>query len=341
MLNNNRRLVIAATILPWMVFHVWLLHQWFSIDFSLAVWDSVVSNILLVASSLVLVNTLMHYIPHHGRFWFALGFSFLLAYLCQRLTLEVLIQAGKDDAYYLNFLSQAVPVRWSAGFLVIACTSVSSVFYYQLKEQVELKKRETDAETMVREAELQKLQMQLQPHFLFNCLNSINAMILLQPEEARKMVQQLSEFLRLTLKRSDEHWVTLEEEWHYLQLYLGIEKIRFGHRLVINTYFSDDTHKWTIPTLLLQPLVENAIKFGLYGTTRNVTIELKAFVKKELLHIQVSNPFDADMHPPTGSGFGVSGLQRRLYLLYARNDLLQTHITDHVFTAELKIPLQK
>src|SRR5690606_26260909 len=96
-----------------------------------------------------------------------------------------------------------------------------------------------DTAAMVREAELQKLQQQLQPHFLFNCLNSVNAMITIKPEEAKKMVLHLSDFLRITMKRADDHWVSLEEEWNYLQLYLDIEKVRFGHRLEVITEFDE------------------------------------------------------------------------------------------------------
>ena len=93
-----------------------------------------------------------------------------------------------------------------------------------------------------------------------------------------------------------------------------------------------------IPTLLLQPLVENAIKFGLYGTTEKVTIELEAKEGDRDIEIGISNPFDPEALPPKGSGFGISGIQRRLYLLFARNDLLQTSDSDHIFKVRLKIP---
>jgi LytS/YehU family sensor histidine kinase len=152
------------------------------------------------------------------------------------------------------------------------------------------------------------------------------------------MVQQLSEFLRITLRRADEHWISLDEEWHYLQLYLEIEKVRFGHRLDVVTDFEEGTRSWKIPTLLLQPLVENAIKFGLYGTTGKVTITIEGRVQESLLGIRVTNPFDPDTQASRGNGFGLNGLKRRLYLLFARNDLLQTEVTNNIFTVTLKIP---
>jgi two-component system LytT family sensor kinase len=191
---------------------------------------------------------------------------------------------------------------------------------------------------MAREAELQKLQLQLQPHFLFNSLNSINALVLINSSRARDMVQQLSDFLRATLKRADEQWITLKEELAYLELYLSIEKVRFGHRLDIQIESDDQIHIWLVPPLLIQPLVENAIKFGLYGTTEQVTIHIKTERIHDALQISISNPFDADMQPQEGSGFGLSGLQRRLYLLYARNDLLKTTIENNHFTVQLTLP---
>jgi LytS/YehU family sensor histidine kinase len=232
----------------------------------------------------------------------------------------------------------AAPIRWAEFFLVIGGTTISSIFYYQWKKRDDELNRKTTTDTMVRDAELQKIQMQLQPHFLFNSLNSINAMIMLRPDEAKQMVQQLSDFLRMTLKRSDEHWITLEEEWNYIKLYLSIEKVRFGYRLEVNHQLSDELMDWSMPTLLLQPLVENAIKFGLYGTTDKVTINISGMMENDLLKLTVTNPYEKDMQPPQGSGFGLSGLKRRLYLLFARNDLLQVNTTDTNFSVTIKIP---
>jgi LytS/YehU family sensor histidine kinase len=226
------------------------------------------------------------------------------------------------------------------GFLVMAGASISSVFYYQTQRAGLQSKREADTQVMVREAELQKLQLQLQPHFLFNSLNSINAMILNKPDQAMNMIQHLSDFLRITTKRADQHWVRFSEEWEYLQLYLSIERVRFGHRLEIVSSIGENVSEWKIPTLILQPLVENAIKFGLYGTTEAVKITFSAVIENGMMILELSNPFEEDSQPQKGSGFGLNGLQRRLYLLYARNDLLKTQVENNYFIVELKLPQQ-
>jgi two-component system, LytTR family, sensor kinase len=170
-------------------------------------------------------------------------------------------------------------------------------------------------------------------------LNSINALIGSRPEEARKMVQQLSDFLRGTLKKEETQWVTLKEELQYLQLYLEIEKVRFGNRLDTRIETTDETDQMKMPALLLQPLVENAIKFGLYDTTGETLISLKATKSNNDLLIEVSNPFDpVTSSPRQGTGFGLKSVQRRLYLLFARTDLLNTDAKENIFVTKVKIP---
>ncbi|HEU5291230.1 MAG TPA: histidine kinase [Cyclobacteriaceae bacterium] len=339
-LSNFRWVILLAFIVDWMIFLIWLISHWFGFGLKIAVWDSVLFTTILLGTSFIVSSVFLRFLPGNQRFWYAIGLSFLLSALCDWVTRQALYQVIGFNEAYMAFLAKSVPVRWSLGFLIMVSISLISVFYRQLEQQQEAIKREADTAAMVKEAELQKLQTQLQPHFLFNSLNSINAMILTKPDEARVMVEQLSDFLRTTMKRADQQWVSFEEEWRYLQLYLAIEKVRFGHRLDVKSKLEEGSHALQIPTLLLQPLVENAVKYGLYGTTGNVTIEVSAMVDENYLGIRISNPFDQDMQPSTGSGFGLQGLKRRLYLLYAQNDLLQTQQTDGIFTVTLKIPKQ-
>jgi LytS/YehU family sensor histidine kinase len=211
--------------------------------------------------------------------------------------------------------------------------------WYTWQEQQKNEERKTDAEKLAKEAELFKLRQQLQPHFLFNSLNSINALIGIRPEEARKMVQQLSDFLRGTIKKEETQWVNLMEEIQYLQLYLDIEKVRFGNRLATVIEIEEATQQMKLPALLLQPIVENAIKFGLYDTTGETIIRLETSKQGGELIIKVSNPFDPETSSPKqGTGFGLKSVQRRLYLLFARHDLLVTAAKENIFTTIVKIP---
>jgi LytS/YehU family sensor histidine kinase len=153
------------------------------------------------------------------------------------------------------------------------------------------------------------------------------------------MIHQLSDFLRGTLKKDDQQMVSLAEELQHLNLYLEIEKVRFGHRL--DTEISCDNRSSTavLPALLLQPIVENAIKFGLYDTTDKVTVSIRSEMDGSYLVMMVQNPYDPQTaRPRTGTGFGLSGVKRRLYLLFARNDLVETHANDNIFTTIIRVP---
>jgi len=320
-----------------MGFHVWVLHNYFGFGWEISVWDAAVFN-LIVASFAALSTYLNRYLPKNGAFYITVGASITLSYIAEYSTMKVLLPLAEGNDNYIHFLDQSEPIRWMIAFLLISTAGIIFIFHNRWKEVQDSHDREASTQVMVKEAELQKLQLQLQPHFLFNSLNSINALIITQPDKAGNMVQQLSDFLRATLKRADEQWITLAKEIEYLQLYLSIEKVRFGHRLNVQLNLDEQIQLWLIPPLLLQPLVENAIKFGLYGTTGQVAIHLSTQREGESLVIEISNPFDEDMQPAEGSGFGLSGLKRRLYLLYARNDLLTTRVENSNFIVRLTLP---
>lgn len=330
------RLPLAGVVLLWAAGYASGLHYFYALEWERAVIDSGLFN-LVTLSSVVLLYAMIGYLPRTGIFQITLGIAVVFAFLSQWLAQQATAQLVADPAY-LTFLSRSMPVRWAMGFIILVSTGVTLIYYSRWRDVAEAQARETDMRLLAREAELHKLQLQLQPHFLFNSLNSINALIQLKPDQAREMVQQLSDFLRLTISRADEPWITFAQELEYLKTYLAIEKVRFGHRLEINIQADNTLNDFSIPTLVLQPLLENAIKFGLYGTTGKITIQLIAKQVENGMQIEITNPYDADMQPSTGSGFGLSGLQRRLYLLYARNDLMQTQRTPEMFTVNLIIP---
>ncbi len=332
----NRLPVVGAALL-WSVFHAWVLNHYFEFSWTVAAWDSLIFNLCIVCAA-ILTGNLLNYLPKTGIFQIIVGLGLMLAFVAQWVSAQAIQQIIPAETVYFEFLIKSTPVRWMIAFTVITGVGIGAIYYSRWKELLEVRGRETDTANLAREAELQKLQLQLQPHFLFNSLNSINALILVQPDQARQMVQQLSDFLRLTLKRADEPWVSLAIELEYLETYLAIEKVRFGHRLKINLTVDEQSKNWLIPTLVLQPLLENAIKFGLYGTTGQISIDVITKIIDNQLEISISNPFDSDMQPTSGSGFGLNGLKRRLYLLYARNDLIKTTTLENRFMVNLIIP---
>lgn len=313
--------------------------HFFGLPWKAAIIDSAIANTLLLLACLLVMNTLRYYLPKGKQYINIFSICLFLTIIWLLLSKWLLkLALGHYDGYN-NLLHHSLSIRFSIAFLLLGCVTMISILWYNQKEQNEQEERKTDAEKLAREAELFKLRQQLQPHFLFNSLNSINALIGSRPEEARKMVQQLSDFLRGTIKKEETQWVTLQEELQYLQLYLDIEKVRFGNRLATAIEIDESTLPLKLPALLLQPIVENAIKFGLYDTTGDTVIRIYAAKEENNLVIKVMNPFDPETSSPKqGTGFGLKSVQRRLYLLFARTDLLITEAKDNTFITVVKIP---
>jgi two-component system LytT family sensor kinase len=302
-----------------------------------AIADGAVCSTLLAGIVWLVSCLFQYYLPERNRYGYLLALSSTLAALWLACGYGILLLLPGSAVIKPFFNENLFWIRGAFGFLLIACTALVSMLWYTLQDRQATERRRTEAAALSRDAELNNLRQQLQPHFLFNSLNSINTLIGMQPQKARQMVQQLSEFLRGTLKQDPHQWATLEAELEHLSLYLEIEKVRFGHRL--QTIVESDADDCALPVLLLQPIVENAIKFGLYDTTDDITIHIRAQKTDGVLLLSVSNPFDPETSAPRkGTGFGLSSVQRRLFLLFARNDLLQTEAKDHIFTTRIKIP---
>ena len=325
----------------WTLLQAGLLY-WLGFNFNTALADSFVSNSILAIACWSVSSNLGYYRPGQGLIVYLISWCVAVAAICTGITYFVIPHVFLSTADYITFLDKSLPIRFGFGFLMIGWMALLSLFWYNQEDQKEKNQRQADAERLAREAELFKLRQQLQPHFLFNSLNSINALVGSQPQAARKMVLQLSDFLRSTLKKEDEDLINVAEELQHLELYLDIEKVRFGHRLETQITCEEDCHGLQIPPMLLQPIVENAIKFGLYDTIGHVIITIEVSKQDNLLQIIVKNPYDPETaNPNKGTGFGLTGIQRRLYLLFARTDLLQTQALENTFTTTLKIPQSK
>jgi two-component sensor histidine kinase len=320
----------------WGVLQTLVLYNAQLLPLDAAVKDATITCLILALAGYIMLTSMRYYRPRQlsqltWSIGLAIGCVFLIQWVATLLLGEV--------PTYTAFFEKSMVLRGLFSWLMISIITVVTWIYFYLREQQEIESRKVNTEKLAREAELASLRQQLQPHFLFNSLNSISALIVIKPEEARRMIQQLSDFLRGTIKKDDQQQVTLEEEIRHLQLYLEIEKVRFGHRLKTEIDLREETKKMMLPTLLLQPLVENAIKFGLYDTIGEITIKIEARSDDSYLHIRIENPFDPETsQPKTGTGFGLNSIQRRLYLLYGRSDLLSTRQDDTFYITELKIP---
>ncbi|MES2797177.1 MAG: histidine kinase [Bacteroidota bacterium] len=296
-------------------------------------------GLCFLVSFLLIGNNLGYYRPQNFSFSFLVGWCLFFAGFCLMVPKIIIgfFQFQNDSIH--EFLRHNLYIYFVFNSLILACYSAICLIWYHQKDNLENELRKQEAANLNREAELFKLRQQLQPHFLFNSLNSINALIGSKPNEARKMINQLSDFLRYTIKKEESEMVTLEEEISHLELYLEIEKVRFGNRLSTQFEIEEASKSLKIPALLLQPIVENAIKFGLYDTLEKVEIGLNANYEANILKIKITNPFDPQTTQyPKGTGFGLASVKKRLQLIFFRNDLLKTEIVDNIFTTEISIP---
>ncbi|MBS1512159.1 MAG: histidine kinase [Bacteroidetes bacterium] len=338
--EDKKRIAIIFIVwwLVWGSIHTGVL-QFFNITYSHALTDAAVSCSMLAAACLFIINNMRYYLPKKEKYLYVIVISFALTAIWLALDRGILRSIYKRDEAYLQFLNQSLVIRYMIAFLMMACNTLLSLTWYTQKEQAEESERRADTERLAREAELNKLRQQLQPHFLFNSLNSISALTGQQPEKARHMIQQLSDFLRGTLRNEGQQWATLQSEIDHLQLYLDIEKVRFGYRLQSVIRCDENAWQLQLPAMLLQPLVENAIKFGLYDTIGEVEILIAAKRVEEMLEVTVQNPYDESTAMQIkGTGFGLASIRRRLFLLFGRQDLLQINKAAEKFMVTLHVP---
>lgn len=237
-----------------------------------------------------------------------------------------------------KWLDETVVMRLVGGYMmyigfVIFFYAVN--YYFAFKEK---SKNEIKLKALVKEAELHALKSQINPHFLFNSLNSISSLTMSDPGRAQEMVINLSQLMRYSLKHDQDEKVSFEQELENNKLYLAIEKVRFGKKL--NPVFAIEPSclKARIPNMILQPLYENAIKYGVYEATEPVDVITHCRAFDNMLEVTISNTFDKDVISKKGEGIGLRNIRDRLQVIYGNPHLLKIVNKDNEFTVTLTIP---
>ncbi len=250
----------------------------------------------------------------------------------------ILQSLERDYEAYLDFLQQSLPWRAIIGaffYLIFILLYYMVMYYEDLQQKMQI---ESELGKLVKEAELNVLKSQINPHFLFNSLNSISSLTMTDPEKAQEMVIKLSDFLRYSLSHDRKETTTLRRELENTERYLEIEKVRFGHRLKYKLEVNEACLDAPIPNMILQPLFENAIKHGVHNSTEEVLIELKCEVGESFYTLRLVNDFDPEATRPKGEGIGLKNIRSRMQLLYNRSDLFHVNMGKIEFEAVLKIP---
>ena len=222
-----------------------------------------------------------------------------------------------------------------------------SGLYYGVKfyERLQLEREATlKASTLAQEAQLKMLRYQLNPHFLFNTLNAISTLVLDgQNRTANLAVSRLSEFLRYTLDQDPMKKVTLRQELDALNLYLGIEKLRFGERLRLEFDVDERAESALVPSLLLQPLVENAMKYAISPREEGGSVTVLAGIEGQSLRLAVVDDgpgLPASPAPGNGRGVGLRNTRERLKVLYGDTHRVEVADAAPGLRVEMRLPLE-
>ncbi len=247
----------------------------------------------------------------------------------------------ENDDIFMNFLAEALVVKVVTGILIYFLLISVDYLILNFEEMQEQVAHEASLSAMLRDAELNMLRSQIRPHFLFNSLNSVSSLTLSNPQAAQDMIIKLSEFMRHSLTLGAETMNSLDDELYNAGLYLEIEKVRFSDRMKIEKSIDPKCGKMMLPAMILQPLLENAVKHGVNTMLTTCIITLKAECTESNLSISISNNFDPDAVPRKGTGTGLSNVKKRMVAIYGRSDLLTSKINDEIFEVKLQIPVQK
>jgi two-component system, LytTR family, sensor kinase len=325
--------------------HFFLLSFYYLIPLRISITDSIVFNIIYSILGLIL--------------WYAIRFaqpknpSFSTLAIYQVTFLVVLLIAWAGSSYsllkvifpasykYQDFLDNSIPWRLISGtffYFLLVLVYYLVIYYYNLQEKI---KGEGRLNAMVRESELNLLKSQINPHFLFNSLNSISSLTITNPEQAREMTIKLSDFLRYSVSMGNNRFSTLGKELEHIRKYLDIEKVRFGTKLQYTFAIDDDCLDCEIPVMILQPLYENAVKHGVYESTGEIAVVTKTRSTNGYLEVIITNDFEPGAPSRKGTGIGLANIRERMKLIYQDEQLLTTKVKGNKFEVMLVLPQKK
>jgi two-component system, LytTR family, sensor kinase len=289
---------------------------WFPVRYISIEKDSI-KNIIINHSILSLLST---------GIWIFIGYQFIS------------MVSGFHEIYN-SFFINTLAWRFTTGLLFYF--SIVSVYYtiiYYENYQYRLNS-ESELRNLINEAELRNLKFQINPHFIFNSLNSISALTTLSPEKAKDMIIKLSGFLRYTLANNEKKTNSLKEEIENIRLYLEIEKIRFEDKFNFTEKVEKGLEEVKLPSMLLQPLAENAIKHGVYDALDKTEITLECSLIENFLKIVFKNSFEENNIKPKGAGVGLENIKNRLKLFYGKDNLFDIKKTKDNFIITIYIPV--
>jgi signal transduction histidine kinase len=264
-----------------------------------------------------------------GALWSAVGYGWWIA--LHALAVSA-IDPGPPQA------ARVTPILMVVGAMAYI-VSMAMHYLFRIYERAGVvERRALQSEISAREAELRALRAQIDPHFLFNSLNSISGLVGIDPERARSMCQRLGDFLRDSLILGGAGRIQLSREIALVRQYLEIEQVRFGSRLMVATKVSAGAGEVEVPALLLQPLVENAVRHGIATLIEGGTLQISADRAADRVAIVVENPRDPEAKVRPGTGLGLDIVRRRLAAAFGDDASMVVEPGEHSYRVVITIP---
>lgn len=340
--NSFGKIVFTVWWIAVAAIHFAVLHLFYNIPLVIALTDSMLWVVLFSTLSLGLwfwvrlsdIETQRPYnivINHLG----AAAVSILILVSSHMYILSILFA---EDVDYMKFIGSVIPARSIIGvffYVLIALVYYLIIYIGNFREKLS---HEAELKALVKEAELSWLKLQLNPHFLFNSLNSVSSLTMTSPEKAQEMITRLSELLRYSLRQSPDSMVSLSDELDNCNKYLEIEKVRFGKRLSYAIDCCDKCFDVQVPSMILQPLFENAIKHSVAQSADESIIKADISLENNFLHVVVTNSLPDFPTNSAGTGVGLENIRRRLKLVYGSSDFISIGKTTDRFTVTITIP---
>ena len=235
---------------------------------------------------------------------------------------------------YREFL----PILFLLGVFLYALATLLHLLFVVVERGRETERRALELQVHAREAELKSLKAQLDPHFLFNSLNSVSALIGSDPPAARRMCYLMAGFFRKSLGLGQKERVSLSEELYLAETYLAIEEVRFGERLRTDLKVSEETLTLAVPPLILQPLIENAVHHGIAHLLEGGAVTLATSRRDGLLELVIENPCDPERPASRGAGVGLANVRNRVEAVYGHKARIDVEATPERYRVRLLLP---
>jgi hypothetical protein len=237
--------------------------------------------------------------------------------------------------------AKSVPLLFGSGVLLYLLSVALHYVLLSGEASHEAERREAEARVLARDSELKALKTQVNPHFIFNCLNSISALTASDPAKAREMCILLADFLRKTLGLGEKSMIPLRDELALLHDYIAVEQIRFGVRLRLEEKTETEALDILVPPLLLQPLLENAVRHGVSNLVEGGWVRLEIGQSGDALTIRVENNFDVEAPTKKGAGIGLNNVRQRLRANYGDRSRFAAQVHDDRFLVAVDLPAER